>query len=234
MLSVNHLQILKEIQSLSNEIISLTQEINSEHNRVQKLENLKDRNLSDKNQYELELNRLVQEMKSQENSLSKMGLQLDTKKSQLALISNEKQLSSIESEIQHLDAQIPLIENQTLELMEKIEVTEGELSELNLFFANIDQTIANIQKEVSESIEQKNNEVLVLKERITLLEQEFPESILTKIKRARESSLKPFISLIVNSSCQSCGMSVSSTELTQIQSLNNLYNCSGCSRLLIP
>ena len=53
MLSVNHLQILKEIQSLSNEIISLTQEINSEHNRVQKLENLKDRNLSDKNQYDL-------------------------------------------------------------------------------------------------------------------------------------------------------------------------------------
>lgn len=233
MLSVNHLQILKEIQSLSQESQKYHSQINSEQERVHKIHLLKKTNTEKQTQLNEHEQFLQTQILAFEQDLEKNESLLKNKENQLELVTNEKQLQSIESEIKHLKDKIPEIEIQILELYEKNEQTSQELKDLATFFKNIDNTINEIENEVQTSTQDYNQKIDILSERIQNLEGELPSICTQKLANARKRDINPFLSIISNNSCQICGLEVSSQELTQIQNLATLAQCQGCSRLLI-
>lgn len=233
MLSVNHMQILKEIQSLSQEADSLRSQIQSEQSRVDKIKALKQQNIENQESLFDQIKSISAQIQKSENELEKNESQLNSKTKQLELVTNEKQLQSIENEIKHFNEVIPDIEMQVLELYEQNETLGQEKAELDCFFQNIDQTIKDIELEALSKVNDYNQKIEIIDERIKHLEDELPSVCTQKLSTARKRKLNPFLSIIRNNSCQICGIEVSSQELTQIQNLAILAQCQGCSRLLI-
>ncbi|MDP2730254.1 MAG: C4-type zinc ribbon domain-containing protein [Dehalococcoidales bacterium] len=145
-------------------------------------------------------------------------------------ISNPKELTSLQQEIDSLKARRRNLEDRLLEVMEKVELSTGDVAALGGRLEKLEAEWQNQQQQLHTDLEKVKAVISSLKQKRELVaEQIDPQAIETyqELKKRRGTA----VARVGQGICYGCRLSIPITELQRVRS-GNLVRCSSCGRIL--
>lgn len=225
----------REINSLTLKRNSLQDEVLAERKRITFIQ-------SNREDREEELNKALNELKSAkstmqriENEIAVGHKQLTKDQEHLNTVTSQEQLKGLESSIKHVEVKIEDLENQGLELLDKIENLEGTISDCETFLKGSAETLVEIQDEVEVFANEHQEKIKTLNSRISLLMESLPPLFQDRIKRTFEKNIAiSSFTRVINGSCEFCKFALNKIDETNIEDKLQLKSCQSCGRLFIP
>lgn len=151
------------------------------------------------------------------------------------LITNPKDLERMQHELQSLERRIGVLEDEELEVMERLEEAQNSLSSLEAQLAAVDERgralVASRDAQVVVIDEQLAD---AASERATLVA-DLPSDLITLYDRLREQKDGVGAAELRQRQCAGCRLSVDNLELAKIKSLpsDEVVRCEECQRILV-
>lgn len=151
------------------------------------------------------------------------------------LISSPKDLERMQGELVSLERRIATLEDEELEVMEKLEDAQRDLDGLEAQVADLDERIAAAEKaraETAAEIEDQLTATLAERERTA---SDMPEDLMKLYTRLREQKGGVGAALLRARSCGGCSLQLNSSELAEIARTpsDEVLRCEECNRILI-
>jgi predicted nucleic acid-binding Zn-ribbon protein len=151
------------------------------------------------------------------------------------LVSSPKELEALQSEITSLDKRISDLEDTELEVMERFEDAESELSQLATQLAATSEGIA-IQQAALESTsteigEQRSNSE---RERLSIAAQ-IPTDLLALYERLRPQFGGIAVGALQQGRCEACRLELTAADLSTLRAApeDEVMRCEECQRILV-
>jgi predicted nucleic acid-binding Zn-ribbon protein len=180
-----------------------------------------------------ELARLQQRLEDDISSINDKAAQHD-KTLYSGTIGNPRELQALQDEIAALKRRVSQLEDQELELMEKIEPLDAELARLAAERSALDDRAAGLRVQIAEDEVAIDAELETVRaEREALLPQVEPE-LLAEYAQLRTQAGGIAIARLVGGSCGGCHLALSAMEIDRIKKLppEEPVHCEECGRLL--
>ncbi|OIQ15656.1 MAG: hypothetical protein BM556_17000 [Bacteriovorax sp. MedPE-SWde] len=225
---------LLDIQSLDLVIKRHLDQTQEELKRIDFLQKQKQKRIDENDEMINKKTDLKDQLTALEKKLFTLEDKISKSKSHMEQANSESQINALNKEVETLTPQIDEVENEILATLDKVEQCEQYVEDNKEYFSGIEDTIKDIQTEVTK-IENENKEKIdALELQISGLIKEIPESFLSTYSRIREKfRFQTPIVQLTGTACSVCRMQISSGEATEV---NNSYQhriCSGCGRLII-
>ena len=149
-------------------------------------------------------------------------------------VSNPKELSNIQAELDALRRRKSYLEDEELEVMERREGVEKEHGDLFAAMADLDSKIADAtQRRDHASVEISEELTRLAAERAQLVPTIHPEVLaLYEDIRARRGGIA--VGALVDGTCRACGLPLSPMQRDEIKRSNEpIIRCENCRRLLV-
>lgn len=216
---------LKEYDSLSRREQQLLSEIQQENERTNKIHSLIENHLLKR-----------QEIKS---AIVQKNSQILDNESQLTVL--QEQISRLilqgvtEDKIKEYQEKIANLEDQSFSFLEVIETLESELKETMEFEAGARKTLQEIETEVEQIVQIKNQELKALRSHQQDLLSQLPKYISNLLLKLIKKKLThgPFTK-IATGSCMVCRFKISKLDEAEIDVHKNLKQCPQCERIFLP
>jgi predicted nucleic acid-binding Zn-ribbon protein len=143
---------------------------------------------------------------------------------------NPKELTNLQHEIDGLKANRGKLEDQALEIMEKVEQTKKNVSSLETELKRLETEWQSQQKELSAELKELETAIAGLKDQRESLAAEIDPQVIdiyNELKRQRGTS----VARVEQGICRGCRISLPVTELQRVRS-GDLVRCSSCGRIL--
>lgn len=224
-MTVEGFSTLKEIDSLTKMRIHQLKAKGEQEARLVKLNEKRQTSLS---QTDALREKLVQNHQKLADIEKRIKVSSEQKERLIERGSEDQKIATYSLEIDQL-------EEQGLILLQEAEGIEIELVELKTFLKGLDQTIHEIQAEVSEEVSKLNKEIENLELRLKLLQEELPDDFKNVYQRISSKNLAhgPF-TRIDQGSCFFCRFKISRIEESEIDIHKNLKTCPQCTRIFLP
>ncbi|MCX5970825.1 MAG: hypothetical protein NTV14_04900 [Coprothermobacterota bacterium] len=182
---------------------------------------------------EQERQRLKSEMKDRE-------LQVDTIQAKIQRLERElfsgkggaKELLDKQTDQQNQRARKSTLEDQILEMMERLEELDGQLAEARReLTAREEEREKDLQAKAiaSAALEEETGQIRRQREEFVPA---IPPELLSRYENQRKYLQGQFLSTVSNGSCQGCGVQLASAELTRLRREGHLP-CGSCGRILL-
>ena len=224
-MSVEQFFKLKEIDSLTKMKNNYLTRKKEQDNRVSALNERRQEKVLQTTKLKQDLISSTQELGDLE---AKIKSHAEQKQRLIDIGGDEKKIALFSDEISQL-------ESKGLELLEKMEVIEQDMTDVKTFLTGLEKTISEIEGEVSLEVEKIRTELSNIEMRINLLMEELPsdfKALLLKIT-AKNLAHGPF-TRIENGSCYFCRFKISRIDESEIDMQKNLKTCPQCSRIFLP
>lgn len=145
-------------------------------------------------------------------------------------ITNPKELSSLQHEINTMKSRSDLAENKALEIIDQVEVVEKSVAALSREYQKLDDEWRLQQKQIADEIEHLKTSLADLKqERQQLIEQIDVSAInlYEKIRRQKNQA----VAKVEQGICRACRISLSASALQKARS-GQPVQCGSCGRIL--
>lgn len=151
------------------------------------------------------------------------------------LITNPKDLERMQHELESLERRISSLEDDELEVMERLEEAQGELTKLEGMVAEADEqlvALAAARDEKLAAIEQELSAVVA--QRGPAVEG-LPEDLLKLYDRLREQKGGVGAAELRARQCGGCRLGIDASELSRIRGLaeDEVVRCEECQRILV-
>ena len=230
-----YFKILKEINSLEQNISSLESVNDSELNRLAKLNDKKSdaQTQCDQLKSSLKEHRLLAQ--KNENELSSIDARLVKIKADIGGSFDSKEMELLDNEKQKLSTQLDNLESEGFELLEKIEELEQQIKDKETFEQGITETIDEIKEEVDQVTGENQVKIETLKTRIESLLGQLPENFVNTYQKLKLKKLSVSLFTKVQAGrCFVCKMGIDKTREAQVEEQLLLKTCSSCGRIFIP
>lgn len=218
-------------------LIALDQEIRSLHEKIAQLKNESDEYLSQKqelsarlSQFQQHVHELRKKVDEQELEIKTLDEQERTKKEQMDMISQPKQLAPLKKEIDRLKQAQHLAENNLMAIWNKVEIAAKDLEQQQ---KNYDAKI----DELHEAIGTKQEQIISLSKQLEQKKSErpsketgVPEEWLEKYTHMRMRVSDPVVQ-VMRGGCSACFYTITDQELMRLRR-RAIVQCKGCFRLL--
>jgi predicted nucleic acid-binding Zn-ribbon protein len=148
-------------------------------------------------------------------------------------ITDSKELSNYQNEIESLKKNNSNMEDEILELMEKQEEVEPVLDGLKKEIAELEELVKRIKNEIEEKAEVLKHNIEGLKHRREDVISRIPEEGLKKYKDVKSKKGGIPVSVIKDNFCGVCSMEVPHTDMEKMVDSDTLYKCPLCGRLSV-
>ena len=148
-------------------------------------------------------------------------------------ISDSKELSNYQNEIESLKNSNSNMEDEILELMEKQEEVEPAIDGLKKEIAELEELVKRIRNEIEEKAEGLKHSIEGLKHRREDVVSRIPEDGLRKYKDVKAKKGGIPVSVIKDNFCGVCNMEVPHTDMEKMVDSDTLYKCPLCGRLSV-
>lgn len=196
---------------------------------------------------------LKEELEKKRNNLKKFeekfrNLQLEKKDKELEFASKEegmhkaqgqlyqlktnKEYQSKLSEINSKKADVSVLEETVLKLIENLEKAEAELKELKDSLAGEEKKIMEEDAAIIEQLSRIKGEIDVLEGKKSILARDIDKSIFKVYEKLIVSRLGLAIAPLQNESCGACYMKASHQKINEIKMYKDLVFCGSCLRIL--
>jgi uncharacterized protein len=175
-----------------------------------------------------------QAQKEAEWTLEELGRRLNTHELRLynGTVTNPKELSSLQQEVQRLRAQQSRQEDLVLEMIETTEALQETA-----------QRKATALQQAEETWQQENTAQVLNREQLERRKQEaqakrttfvgsIDAALLTRYEAIRRTKQGRAVSKVEQSSCQWCRVILTPSELQRVRVSSDLQTCSNCGRIL--
>ena len=148
-------------------------------------------------------------------------------------VSNPKELSSLQSEIEMLKRQRSALEDRLLEVMEKKEQTAATLSSLQEENSRVSAEAAEIDEQVSLLLQEIDAGLAGQGERRRELAQSLPEDLLKLYDQLRHTKGGVGAAALSGGACQGCHTQLPHREVERLRAEGGLQRCENCRRILV-
>jgi predicted nucleic acid-binding Zn-ribbon protein len=151
------------------------------------------------------------------------------------LITNPKDLERMQHELESLERRITSLEDDELEVMEKIEEAQRELSEYERMVAETDERLAALATARDEKIAAIDEQLAKVQADRGPAAEGLPEDLVKLYLRLRESKGGVGAAALRARTCSGCQLSLDSVELSRIKGLpeDEVVRCEECDRILV-
>lgn len=216
---------LKEIDSLTKMKLNLLKAKSEQEERITKLDQRRQENLS-------LTTTLRQELISANQHLAEL-------ESRIKVASEQKQrmldIGGDEKKIAEYSTEIASMEEKGFDFLNQIEILENQLADNKTFLVGLEKTMAEISQETTTEIKSIVKEIVTLEYRISSLIEEIPaefKALLIKVM-AKKPAHGPF-TRVENGSCYFCRYQVSRIDESEIDMQKSLKTCKQCGRIFLP
>jgi predicted nucleic acid-binding Zn-ribbon protein len=159
----------------------------------------------------------------------------DQQRMDQGLVSNPKDLQRMQQEMESLRRRITSLEDDELEVMERLEDAQRNLDQLTAQLGQTDARIAELsaaREQKAAALEHSLGEVAQQREPVVA---DLPGDLLTLYDRLRESKGGVGAALLRARRCEGCNLDIDNAELAQIRSASSdtVIRCEECSRILV-
>ena len=201
-------------------LIEQTQEeLSDKGNRLEDLQKQKEKVLSDRRMFELEIEASREQLKKYEE--------------QLYQVKTNKEYDAISLEIDTKKLEIEGLDNKILQTLEAEEELDKEINSLKDEIEQLEQQLSEYQKELDEISEQtRSEEEQLLSEREQVVEQIEPR-LYKQYERIRTAKGGIAVAPVRRRSCGGCYSAIPPQKIVEIRELNRIITCEYCGRILV-
>jgi predicted nucleic acid-binding Zn-ribbon protein len=151
------------------------------------------------------------------------------------LITNPKDLERMQHELQSLERRISSLEDDELEVMEKIEESQRELAQYEAMVAETDERLTALAAARDEKVAAIDEQLQDLTARRGPTAEGLPDDLVALYQRLRESKGGVGAAALRARTCTGCQLSLDSVELSRIKALpeDEVVRCEECDRILV-
>jgi uncharacterized protein len=151
------------------------------------------------------------------------------------LVSNPKDIQRMQQEMVSLERRITSLEDDEIEVMEKLEEAQGTLDGLAARLSETDAEIAEATASRDKKIEEIDHELADVEARRAPVVAEIPADLLALYDRLRETKGGVGAALLRARSCSGCMLDLDHAELATIRAAapDDVIRCDECSRILV-
>jgi len=150
-------------------------------------------------------------------------------------VTNPKDLERLQHELVSLDRRIGELEDVELDVMERLEDTQGELAKLREELGGLDERVARLTEARDKRVTQVQEEATtVVRDRAAAVAG-MPADLLALYDRIREQKGGVGAALLRARRCEGCSLELNSGDLAVIakQSYDEVVRCEECGRILV-
>jgi len=151
------------------------------------------------------------------------------------LITNPKDLERMQHELVSLERRISTLEDEELEVMEKLEEAQAELAKLEGMVAETDERLVALAAARDERLGDLDVRLQDVQGRRGPAAEGLPEDLLALYGRLREQKGGVGAAALRARECGGCRLTIDSVELTRIKGLpeDEVVRCEECQRILV-
>ncbi len=174
------------------------------------------------------------ELKDKELNLKTIEAKCKTFKDKLyaGKVTNPKELSSMEKEIEMLGRQREKLDERILELMDIVDARKSALAAAQASLAQYEQAYAShmqkLKKEYN-ALVMKSRELIPLREKAAAL---VDPILLKRYEASRASKGGVVVSKVVGGDCSACHTNLLGTQLRGLKADTDIQTCESCGRIL--
>ncbi|GAA1807212.1 hypothetical protein GCM10009795_060510 [Nocardioides hankookensis] len=151
------------------------------------------------------------------------------------LITNPKDLERMQHELESLERRISSLEDDELEVMEKIEEAQKELSQYEAMVAETDERLTALAVARDEKVAAIDEQLQDLAARRGPAGEGLPDDLVALYQRLREQKGGVGAAALRARTCTGCQLTLDSVELSRIKALpeDEVVRCEECNRILV-
>lgn len=146
-------------------------------------------------------------------------------------ITNLKKLTNLQDEEKELKKEMSDTEDETLVLLDSIEVNTEKLYNTEQEYKNLSSQYKELEKNNEEQSIEIDNKLQRLKKDIDVLKTDIDPEIYQKYEGIKNKKSKA-IAKVDGDKCTGCHMSIPLSVISKIKKGNKLVNCDNCGRIL--
>jgi len=146
-------------------------------------------------------------------------------------ITNPKELSSLQHEVNTMKAKNDHLENKALEIIDRVEATEKSVAAASNGFKKMEDEWHRQQQQLSDGIEKLKSRLADLRQKRQQLSEEIESQAVELYEKIRQQK-KPPVARVEQGICHVCRISLSASELQRARS-GNPIQCGSCGRILL-
>jgi predicted nucleic acid-binding Zn-ribbon protein len=183
--------------------------------------------------HQLSHEQLEEDKRKLESDLELVEKRIASDEEKLKASSSPKDIAGFQHEIEGLMNRKNLLEDSELALLEKIELSSKELSDLKSHKAQIEAELESARAELSQRLAQMRDENSKLNKDIGVIRGELPAELVELFERKLAKGNA--VGRIVRSSCTGCNMNLNSTAMAELSHVpaDELATCPECSAIVI-
>ncbi|MCK5074057.1 MAG: hypothetical protein KAQ98_11570 [Bacteriovoracaceae bacterium] len=234
-MKIEYFTTLIEVQSLENYIHVHLKKIDYHKKRISDIEEKRKNAKEDLNEKTDKLSILKTKIKKDEARLYDLETKLSKTRENMKVVTTNQQISALEKEIEVLVPQRDSLEENSLEVMEKIEILETDVTELEGFLNGSEKTMQEIKTEVESNIRDEQHEIDNYNERVENLLSLIPPQMCAVFKNVNKKyKYKNPLTFVENNTCIQCSFIIERNLSSSIEKGTIIELCPNCERLLIP
>jgi len=224
---------LIELQKIDSKIYSLTKEKDLDKpSEVAKLKEDFEGSKSILLSIEEELKKLQLKRKEKELDLSSKEESIRKSQTQLYQLKTNKEYQAKLSEINSLKADISVIEEGVIEVLDEIEKKENELNAAKAKLTEREKVFKDNQSRINNEIKQLEAEINSLNSKRDMIAKEVDNKVLSVYERLIKTRSGLAIASVEDYSCSACHMRVTAQTVNEIKMYKDLVFCEMCVRIL--
>lgn len=151
------------------------------------------------------------------------------------LISNPKDLQRMSHELESLERRVSTLEDEELELMERIETAQAELTKAEEVSSAVERRVADLEAERDEQFVQIDAERETVGAGRGALVEQVPDALMALYERLRDQKGGVGAALLRARECGGCRLSLDHAELAAVKvaPADEVIRCEECQRILI-
>jgi uncharacterized protein len=159
----------------------------------------------------------------------------DQKRIDEGLISNPKDLQRMQQELVSLERRITSLEDDEIEVMERLEEAQSTLDTLTTQLADTDAEIADVTSARDKKLAEIDDALGQLQQERGPVVAELPADLLSLYDRLRESKGGVGAALLRARRCEGCMLDLDNAEVATIRHAapDDVIRCEECSRILV-
>ncbi|MCB0894771.1 MAG: hypothetical protein KDB43_05255 [Nocardioidaceae bacterium] len=151
------------------------------------------------------------------------------------LITNPKDLERMQHELESLERRIASLEDDELEVMERLEEAQAELTKLEGMVAEAEEQLAALGETRDEKVASIDEQLASVAARRGPAVEEVPADLLALYDRLRDQKGGVGAAELRARQCGGCRLGLDASELTRIKGLaeDEVVRCEECQRILV-
>lgn len=151
------------------------------------------------------------------------------------LIANPKDLERMQHELESLERRISSLEDDELEVMERLEEAQAELVKLEAMIAEVDEQLTALAGTRDEKLASIEEQLVAVQDKRGPATEGLPADLLALYDRLREQKGGVGAAELRARQCGGCRLSIDASELARIRGLDEdeVVRCEECQRILV-